>query len=195
MTQHFHTLIRLNIICLPLIDLTLLMWFYNYYSFKLSHKNYTLLSLKPLFSNLTFVYFWDVVSHHLHLLPQYHQSHLHPACLFASHLCWLPHILLQVPLIHQLDYHLWHNVSFDTMSNDLEMYSIHHLAGVPWRTWASLGNTLIHDPPLPNLLRHFPLPTWYLDFFYDALHYASPHQSWSLPWSAILFFGVFININ
>jgi hypothetical protein len=66
------------------------------------------------------------VSHHLHLLPQYHQSHLHLACLFASHLCHLPHIILQVPLT-QLDYHLWHNVSFDTMSNDLEVYSIHHL--------------------------------------------------------------------
>ena len=38
-----------NIIFLPLIDLTLLMWFYNYYSFELLHKNDTLFSLKPLF--------------------------------------------------------------------------------------------------------------------------------------------------
>ncbi len=96
--QQFHTLICLNIIFLPLIDLRLLMWFYKYYSFKLSHKNYTLFSLKPLLSNLTFVYFWEVVSHHLHLLPQHHQSHLHLASLFASHLCHLPHIL---PRFHQ----------------------------------------------------------------------------------------------
>jgi hypothetical protein len=71
------------------------MWFYNFYSFQLSHKNYTLFSLKPLFSNWTFVYFWDVVSHHLHSLPQHHQSHLHLACLFTSHLCHLPHLLHQ----------------------------------------------------------------------------------------------------
>ncbi len=99
MARQFHTLIGLNIIFLPLIDLTLLMWFYNYYSFKLSHKKYTLFSLKTLFSNLTFVNFWEVVSHHLHLLPQHHQSHLHLACLFTSHLCHLPHILpRQFPL-------------------------------------------------------------------------------------------------
>ncbi len=98
MAQQFHTLICLNIIFLPLIDLTLLMWFCKYYSFKLSHKNYTLFSFKPLFSNLTFVYFWEVVSHHLHLLPQHHQSHLHLAILFTSHLCHLPHILPQTPL-------------------------------------------------------------------------------------------------
>ena len=127
MAQQFHALICLNIIFLPLIDLTLLMWFYNYYSFKLLHKNHTLFSLKPPFSNLTFVYFWEVVSHHLHLLPQHHQFHLHLECLFTSHLCHLPHILPQVPSIPQLDYHLWHNVSFDTNSNDLEVYSIHHL--------------------------------------------------------------------
>jgi hypothetical protein len=84
-------------------------------------------SLKPLFNNLTFVYFWDVVSHHPHLLPQYHQSQLHLVCLFASHLHHLPHILLQVPLIPQLDYHLWHNVAFDAIFNDLEVHSIHHL--------------------------------------------------------------------
>ncbi len=71
----------------------------HYYSFKLLHKNYTLFSSKHLFSNLTFVYFWDVVSHHLHLLPQHHQSHLHLACLFISHLCHLPHILHQFPLV------------------------------------------------------------------------------------------------
>ncbi len=74
------------------------MWFFHYYSFELSHKNYTLFSLKPPFSNLTFVYLWEVVSHHLHLLPQHHQSHLHLACLFTSHLCHLPHILPQFPL-------------------------------------------------------------------------------------------------
>ncbi len=74
------------------------MGFYNYYSFKLSHKNYTLFSLKPLFSNLTLVYFWEVVSHHLHSLPQHHQPHLYLACLFTSHLCHLSHILPQVPL-------------------------------------------------------------------------------------------------
>jgi hypothetical protein len=96
------------------------------YFFKLLHKNFTLLSLKPLFSNTAFVYFWEVVSHHLHMLPQYHHSYLHLASLFASHLCPLPHILPQVPLIPQLDHHLWHNVSFDTISNDLEVYSIHH---------------------------------------------------------------------
>jgi hypothetical protein len=39
----------------------------------------------------------------------------------------LPHILLKVPLIPQLDYHLWHNVSFDTYSTNLEVYSMHHL--------------------------------------------------------------------
>ncbi len=143
MIQQYYTLICLYIIFLPLIDLTLLMWFYNYYSFKLLHKNYTLFSLKPFFCNLTFVYFWEVGSHHLHLLPQYHQYHLHLACLFASHLHHLPHILPQVPLIPQLDYHLWHNVSFDTMSNDLEVYSIHYLTWVTWRLWAILGNTLI----------------------------------------------------
>ncbi len=88
------------------------MWFSHYSSFQLSHKKYTLFSLKPLFSNSTFVYFWDVVSHHPHLLPQYCQSHLHLACLFASHLCHLPHILLQIHLISQLEYHLWHNVFF-----------------------------------------------------------------------------------
>ncbi len=97
MAQQFHTLICLDIIFLPWIDLTLLMWFYKYYSFKLSHKNYTLFSLKPLFSNLTIVYFREVVSHHLHLLPQHHQSHLHLACLFTSHLCHSPHILPQFP--------------------------------------------------------------------------------------------------
>ncbi len=142
--QQFHTLIRLNIIFLPLIDLRLLMSFYNYYSFKLLHKNYTLFSLKPLFSNLTFVYFWEVVSHHLHLLPWHHQCHLHLACLFASHLCHLPHILHQVPLIPQLDYHPWHNFSFDKISNDLEVYSIHHLTWVPWRSWAILGKAFVH---------------------------------------------------
>ncbi len=104
-----------------------LMWFCKYYFFKLLHENYTLFSLNPLFSNLTFVYFWDVVSHHLHLLPQYHQSHLHLACLLPRHLRHLPHIFPQVPLIPQLNYHLWHNVSFDTITKDLEVYSIHHL--------------------------------------------------------------------
>jgi hypothetical protein len=94
---------------------------------KLPQINYTLFSLKPLFSNLTFVFFWEVASHHLHLLPQHHQSHLHLARLFTSHLCHLPHILPQVQLIPQLDYPLWHNVSFNTISNDLEVYSIHHL--------------------------------------------------------------------
>ena len=74
------------------------MWFFHYYSFKLSHKNHTLFSLKPRFSNLTFVYFWELVSHHLHLLPQHHQSYLHLACLFTSHLCHLSHILPQFPL-------------------------------------------------------------------------------------------------
>jgi hypothetical protein len=103
------------------------MWFYNYYCFKLSHKKYTLFSLKPLFNILTFVCFGEVVSHHLNILPQYHQSHLHLASLFASHLCHLPHILPQVPLIPQHDYHLWCNISFDTISNDLEVYFIHHL--------------------------------------------------------------------
>ncbi len=103
-----------------------------------------LLETQPLFSNLTFVYFWEMVSHHLHMLPQYHQSHLHLASLFASHLCHLPHILPQVSLIPQLDYHLRRNVSFDTISNDLEVYSIHHLTWVPWRSWAILGNTLVH---------------------------------------------------
>ncbi len=98
MSSQFHTLIRLNIIFLPLIDLTLLMWFFHYYFFKLWHKNYTLFSLKPPFSNLTFAYFWEVVSHHLHSLPQCHQSHLHLACSFTSHLCHLPHILPQFPL-------------------------------------------------------------------------------------------------
>ncbi len=47
---------------------------------------------------ITFVYFWEVVSHHLHLLPQHHQSHLHLACLFTNHLCHLPHILPQFQL-------------------------------------------------------------------------------------------------
>ncbi len=144
MAQQFHTLICLNIIFLPLIDLTLLMWFYNYYSFKLLHKNYTLFSLKPLFSNLTFVCFWEVVSHHLHSLPQNHQSHLHQACFFTSHLCHLPHILPQLPLIPWLDYHLWHNVSFAAISNDFKVYSIHHLAWVPWRSWAIPGKALVH---------------------------------------------------
>ncbi len=130
-TQQFHTLICLNIILLSLIDLTLPIWFYNYYSFKLSHENYTLFSLKPLFGNVILVYFWDVASHHPILLPQYHQSCLHLAYLFASHLCHLPHILLQVPLIPHLNYHLWHNVSSDTISNDLEVYSMHHLTWVP----------------------------------------------------------------
>ncbi len=55
MAQQFHTLICLNIIFLPLIDLTLLMWFYNYYSFKLSHKNDTVFSLKPLFNLCLFL--------------------------------------------------------------------------------------------------------------------------------------------
>ncbi len=119
------------------------MWFFCYYSFKLLHKNYTLFSLKPPFSNLTFVYFLEEVSLHLHMLPQYHQSHLHLASLFASYLCHLPHILPRVPSIPQLDYHLWCNVSFDTISNDLEVYSIHHLTWVPWRLWAILGNTLV----------------------------------------------------
>ncbi len=120
-----------------LIDLILLLWFFHYYSFKLSHKNHTLFSLKPPFSNLTFAYFWEVVSHHLHLLPQHHQSHLHLACLFTSHLCHLPHILPQIPLY-------WHNVSSDTNSNDLEVYSIHHLTWVPWRPWAILGKAPVH---------------------------------------------------
>ncbi len=74
------------------------MWFFHYCSFKLSHKNHTLFFLKPPFSNLTFVYFWKVVSHHLHSLPQHHQSHLHMACLFTSHLIHLPHILPQISL-------------------------------------------------------------------------------------------------
>ncbi len=73
------------------------MWIFNYYSFKLAHKSYTLFLLKPLFSNLTFVYFLEVVNHHLHLLPQHHWSHLHLACMFTSHLCYLPHILPQFP--------------------------------------------------------------------------------------------------
>ncbi len=163
------------------------MWCYKYYSFKLLHENYTLFSLKPLFSNLTFVYFWEVVSHHLHMLPQYHKSNLHLASLFVSHLRHLPHILPQVPLIPQLDYHLWRNVSFDTNFNDLEEYSIHNLTWVPWTSWAILCYTLVHC-----LYSHrqtfwdaFPF-LMILVFFYDALHYASPHHSWSLPWSASL---------
>ncbi len=73
------------------------MWFFHYYSFKLLHKNYTLLSLKPPLSNLTFVYFFEVVSLHLHMLPQHYQSHLYLESLFASHLRHLPHILPWVP--------------------------------------------------------------------------------------------------
>ncbi len=143
---------------------------------------------QPLFSNLTFVYFWDVVRHHLHLLPWYHQYHLHLAYLFASHLCHLPHILAQVPLITQLEFHLWHNVSIDLISNDIEVYhSIHHLIWVPWRSWAILGKILINclSSHRQTFWDAFPClhDTW---FFNDALHYASPHQSWSLPWSASL---------
>ncbi len=74
------------------------MWFFHYYSFKLLHKSHTLFSLKPPFSNLTFIYSWEVVGHHLHSLPQHHQSHLHLACLFTSHLCHLLDILPQIPL-------------------------------------------------------------------------------------------------
>ncbi len=163
------------------------MWFFNYYSFQLLHNNYTLFSLKPLFSNFTFVYFWEVVSHYLHLLPQYHQSHLHLASLFASHLRHWPHILPQVPLIPQLDCHLWLNVSFGTNSNDLEVYSMHHLTWVPWRSWEILDNTLIHC--LSSLHQTFwdasPFlhDTW---VFHDALYFASPHHLWSLPWSVSL---------
>ncbi len=98
MAQQFHTLICLNIIFLPLIDLKLLMWFFHHYSFKLWYKNDTLFSLKPLFSNLNFVYFWEVVSHHLRLRHQHHQSHCHLACSFTSHLCHLSHILPQFPV-------------------------------------------------------------------------------------------------
>ncbi len=187
MTQQFHNLICLNIIFLLLIDLTLLMWFYNYYFFKLLHKNYTLFSLKPHFSNLTFVYFWEVVSHHLHMLPQNHQSHLNLACLFASYLYHLPHIFSQVPLIPQLDHHLWRNVSFGAISNDLEVHSIHHLTWVPWRSWLILANTLIHclSSHHQNFCNAFPFlhDTW---VFYDALHYASPCQSCTVPWSTSL---------
>ncbi len=84
---------------LPTIDdLTLLMRFFHYNSLKLLHKNHTLFSLIPPFSNKTFVYLWEVMSHQLHMLPPHHQSHLHLACLFTSHLCHLPHILPQIPL-------------------------------------------------------------------------------------------------
>ncbi len=173
------------------------MWLYKYYSFELWHKNYTSFSLKPLFSNLTFVYFWEVVSHHLHMLPQYHQYHLHQASLFASHLCNLPHILTQVHLIPQLNYHLWCNVSFDTISNDVEVYSIHHLTWVPWRSWAILGNTPVHC-----LSSH-------RQTFWDAFPFL--HDTWVLYDDCIMpllvslvacldlqvflphFFGVFIN--
>ncbi len=154
------------------------MWFYKYYIFNLLHENYTLFSLKPLFSNFIFVNFWFVVSHHLHLLPHYHQSHLHLACLFASHLHHLPHILPQVPLIPQLDYHLWHYVSFGTISNDLEVYSVHHLTWVPWRSQAILGNTIVHclSSHRQTFWDAFPFlhDTW---VFNDGLHYASHRQS------------------
>ncbi len=173
------------------------MWFHKYYSIKLSHKNYTSFSLKPLFSNVTFVYFWEVVSHHLHMLPQYHQSHLHLASLFASYLCHLPHILPQVPFIPQLDYHLWHNVSFDTNSNDLEEYSIHHLTWVPWRSRTVLGNTLVH------FLSSHCQPFWdAFPFLHDTwffmMHCITPllvsHEA-CLDLQVFLphFFGVFIN--
>jgi hypothetical protein len=75
------------------------------------------------------------MSHHLHMLLQYHQSHLHLTYLFASHLHHLPDILPQVSLIPQLDYHLWCNVSFDAISNDLEVYFIHHLTTADVAEW------------------------------------------------------------
>ncbi len=80
---HLSTIYRFDIanVILPILLFKTIVW-------KLH-----LVLLKPLFSNLPCVYFWDVVSYHLHLLPLYHQSHLHLACLFAIHLCHLPHIL------------------------------------------------------------------------------------------------------
>ncbi len=172
------------------------MWFFHYYSLKLLHKNYTLFSLKPPSSNLTYVYLLRVVSLHLHMLPQYYQSHLHLASLFDSHLCHLPPILPQVPYIPQLDYHLWHNVSFGMVSNYLEVYFIHHLTWVSWRSWALRGNTLVHclSSHCQTFWDAFPSlhDTW---FFNDALYCASPHHSCCLDLQVFLphFFGVFIN--
>ncbi len=144
------------------------------------------LSLKPLFSNLTFVYFWEVVSHYLYMLPQYHQSHLHLASLFASHLRHLPCILPQVPFIPQLDYHLWCNVSFDTNSSDLEVYSIHHLTWVPWRSWAILGNTLVHCLSSHHLTFWDAFPFLH-DTWVFIIHCITPLLvSPGAPWSASL---------
>ena len=144
MTQQFHTLICLNIIFLPLIDLRLLMWFFHYYSFKLSHKNYTLFSLKPPFSNLTFVYFWRwwvfIYTCFLNIINLISIWHLYLPVIFVTCLTFF----LGFPkFLNLLDYHLWRNVSFDTISNDLEVCSIHHLTWVPWRFWAILGNTFV----------------------------------------------------
>ncbi len=86
MAQQFHTLICLNIIFLPLIDS-------NYWC---GFTTITLLNYRIKITPCS--HCWEVVSHHLHSLPQYHQSHLHLACLFTSHLCHLPHILPQLPL-------------------------------------------------------------------------------------------------
>ncbi len=117
------------------------------------------------------------MSHHLHLLLQHHQSHLHLASLFTSHLCHLPHIPPQALLIPQLDYHLWHNVSFDTISNDLEVYSIHHLTWVSWRSWAILDNALVHrsiSHECPWTISMFVLNKTYLETAQTTL-------AWSLP--------------
>ncbi len=62
-----------------------------------------------------------------------------------------------------------------------------HLTWVPWRSWAILGSTLVNclSSHCQTFWDIFPFlhDTW---VFHDALHDASPCQSWSLPWSASL---------
>ncbi len=110
----------LNIIFLPLVDLTLLMWFHKYYTFKLLHKNYNLFSLKPLFSNLCLFLGCGESSSTLassvsSISSPFGMSICQSSLSLASH-------SPSGSLIPQLDYHLWQNIPFDTNSNDLGVF-------------------------------------------------------------------------
>ncbi len=102
---------------------------------------------------------------------KYHQSHLHLAWLFSSHLCYLHHILLLVPLCHHLDYHLLHNVSSDTFSKDLVEFLRHEVLKDPKQFLV-----IILFIFCPHIAEPFQMlsPSFMILVFYDALHDVSP---------------------
>ncbi len=121
------------------------------------------------------------------MLPQYHQSHLNLASLFASHLCHLPHILPQIPYIPQLI------IISGIMFLLIQFPMI--LKYIPYITWLEFLEdheqflVILLSIVCPATAKPFETlsPSYMiLGFFSDAFHYTSRHHSCTLTWSALL---------